>query len=226
MVSLLGLFFERARSGIKEVETEEWDKEKLKLRTMRLHLAEKSLRYIIAVVILGVFGAVLQMVLSLNGMPQYENLITVLFGTSIGIIMLNWMYKLQWIHKAPVKKIEAQFLRSKGRPNVGWNADEFKKAVDEIKQSRTCEELSMVINMSRAILLIGPYVVATMYIMSLSESIGSLYTSLGGAVLMVYVIGTLIKGEIKISKVNTFKEAYALIDEVDANKLRFIVRGI
>jgi len=84
----------------------------------------------------------------------------------------------------------------------------------------------MVINMSRAILLIGPYVVATMYIMSLSESIGSLYTSLGGAVLMVYVIGTLIKGEIKISKVNTFKEAYALIDEVDANKLRFIVRGI
>ena len=43
---------------------------------------------------------------------------------------------------------------------------------------------------------------------------------------MVYVIGTLIKGEIKISKVSTYKDAYALIDEVSTNKLRFIVRGI
>ena len=173
MVNLLDLFFERARSGIKEVEAEEWDKEKLKVRTMRLHLAENSLRYIIVVVTIGVFGAVLQTVLSLNGMPQYENLITVLFGISVGVLMLSWIYRLRWIQKAPVDKLEAQFMKSKGRPNVEWNSDEFKKAVAEIKQSKMGEELSVVINMSRAILLIGPYVVATMYIMSLSGSIGS-----------------------------------------------------
>ena len=222
MVSLLNLFFERARSGIKEVEEEEWDKEKLKARTMRMHLAEKSLRYVLAVITIGIFGAVL----ALNGVPQYETIITVLVGTSIGITMLAWIYKLMWAQKAPIDKLEAQFLRSKGRPNVEWNADEFKKAVAEIKQCKMVEELSMAINMSRAILLIGPYVVATMYIMSLSGSIGSLYTSLGGAVLMVYVIGTMIRGEIKISKVSTYKDAYALIDEVSTNKLKFLVQGI
>jgi hypothetical protein len=226
MVSLLNLFFERARSGIKEVEEEEWDKEKLKVRAMRMHLAEKSLRYVLAVITIGVFGVSLQMALALNGMPQYENLITALFGTSIGVLMLSWIYRLRWIQKAPVDKLEAQFMKSKGRPNVEWNSDEFKKAVAEIKQSKMGEELSVVINMSRAILLIGPYVVATMYIMSLSGSIGSWGSALTGAVLMVYVIGTLIKGEIKISKVSTYKDAYALIDEVSTNKLRFIVRGI